>query len=48
LQLIVDLARVEKLKGVVNTKYRLEQVNYALIALNERTIVGRGYFDPLL
>ena len=48
LQLIVDLARVEKLKGVVNTKYRLEQVNYALTALNQGTIVGRGYFDPLL
>ena len=46
LQLLVNLAMIGKLKGVVNTKYRLDQVNEALTALKEGKIVGRAYFDP--
>ena len=46
LQLLVDLAMVEKLKGVVNTKYRLDEVNEALTALKEGKIIRREYFDP--
>jgi D-arabinose 1-dehydrogenase-like Zn-dependent alcohol dehydrogenase len=42
----VNLAMIGKLKGVVNTKYRLDQVNEALTALKEGKIVGRAYFDP--
>jgi hypothetical protein len=30
--MLVDLAMVGKLKGVANTKYRLDQVNEALTA----------------
>jgi propanol-preferring alcohol dehydrogenase len=46
LQMLVDLAMVGKLRGVVNTKYRLDQVSEALTALKEGKIIGRTYFDP--
>jgi D-arabinose 1-dehydrogenase-like Zn-dependent alcohol dehydrogenase len=37
---------LEKLKGVVNTKYRLDEVNEVLTALKDGKIIGREYFDP--
>ena len=48
LQTLVDLARVEKLKGVTNTKYRLNEVNEVLMALRAGKVLGRAYFDPFL
>ena len=46
LQMLADLAMDGKLKGVVDTKYKLDQVNEALTALKEGKIIGRAYFDP--
>jgi D-arabinose 1-dehydrogenase-like Zn-dependent alcohol dehydrogenase len=48
LQTLVDLARVGKLKGVANTKYRLNEVNEVLMALRAGKVLGRAYFDPFL
>ena len=46
LQLLSSLAQKGKLRSIVNTKYRLDQVNEALTALKEGRIKGRAYFDP--
>jgi alcohol dehydrogenase, propanol-preferring len=48
LGLLVDLARSGKLKGVANTKHRLNEVNEVLTALKAGKILGRAYFDPFL
>ncbi|HZA63666.1 MAG TPA: alcohol dehydrogenase catalytic domain-containing protein [Nitrososphaeraceae archaeon] len=48
LRLLVDLARSGKLKGVANTKHRLNEVNEVLTALKAGKILGRAYFDPFL
>ena len=48
LQTLVDLAREGRLKGVTNTKYRLNEVNEVLMALRAGKVLGRAYFDPFL
>ena len=48
LQLLVDLASSGRLKGVANSKHRLNEVNEVLTALKEGKVLGRAYFDPFL
>jgi alcohol dehydrogenase, propanol-preferring len=48
LQLLVDLASSDRLKGVANSKHRLNEVNEVLTALKEGKVLGRAYFDPFL
>ena len=46
LQLLVDLRVQARLKGVANSKHRLNEVNEVLTALKEGKVLGRAYFDP--
>lgn len=48
LQLLVDLASSGRLKGVANSRHRLNEVNEVLTALKEGKVLGRAYFDPFL
>jgi propanol-preferring alcohol dehydrogenase len=48
LQLLVDLASSGRLKGVANSRHRLNEVNEVLTALKEGKVLGRAFFDPFL
>ncbi len=45
LQLLTQLAKNGKIKGVVNAKYPLDKVNEVIAALKEGRIAGRACFD---
>lgn len=45
LQLLTELAEKGKIKGVVNARYALDQVNEVIAALKEGKITGRACFD---